>query len=117
MNRSMRRASLAGRYFETSKPFTSPAICDARPDASNWVMRVMPDSPARIFAQAVSTPIPTGETIPRPVTTTLRRDTMDRNRWRSRPLAARVRLDVVDGLLNGGDLLGLLVRDLGFELL
>ncbi len=35
-------------------------------------MRVMPDLPATILGQACATPIPTGETIPKPVTTTLR---------------------------------------------
>src|SRR5687767_7374447 len=119
MNRSIRLASLAGRYFATSNPFTSPAIWDASADASKCVIRVMPDSPARIFAQAVCNPIPTGDTMPRPVTTTLRRDTVVAVAWlaadREMRLAARVRLDVVDRLLDGRDLLGLLVRDFGFE--
>jgi hypothetical protein len=42
--------------------------------ASNLVICVMPDLPATILAQAVLTPIPTGETTPRPVTTTRRLD-------------------------------------------
>jgi len=37
-------------------------------------MRVMPDFPARMWVQASGTVFPTGETIPRPVTTTLRLD-------------------------------------------
>jgi hypothetical protein len=32
----------------------------------------MPDFPATIFCQAWATPTPTGETMPKPVTTTLR---------------------------------------------
>ena len=35
----------------TSKPFTSPAICDGNADASKRVIRVMPERPARMFAQ------------------------------------------------------------------
>ena len=34
----------------------------------------MPDFPATILAHAVSTPIPTGDTTPKPVTTTRRLD-------------------------------------------
>jgi hypothetical protein len=37
-------------------------------------MRVMPDAPARMFFQASGTPLPTGEMMPSPVTTTLRLD-------------------------------------------
>ena len=73
-NRSKRRASLTGRYLLTSKPFTSPAICEANWAGSKRVMRVMPGRPARTFAQASLTPIPTGLTMPSPVTTTLRLD-------------------------------------------
>src|SRR5689334_6959053 len=107
MKRSMRRASFGDIYGETSKPFTSPAIWLARREGSKRVMRVMPDLPARQFCQASATVLPIGQTAPSPVTTTLRRVT----------LALAVRLDVVDRLLHRGDLLGLLVRDLGLELL
>ena len=71
---SIRRASLAGMYCSTSKSFTSPAIWELKLLASNLVILLMPDLPATIFAQAVCVPIPTGETTPRPVTTTLRFD-------------------------------------------
>ncbi len=74
MNVSKRRASLADRYCAGSKPFTSPAICELKGEGSKRVMRVMPDWPARMLFQASGTPIPTGETMPRPVTTTLRLD-------------------------------------------
>ena len=40
--------------------------------ASNRVMVSIPHCPARIFCQALGTLFPTGQTIPRPVTTTLR---------------------------------------------
>src|SRR5688572_22777099 len=107
MNTSMRRASFGDMYGATSKPFTSPAIWQARRAGSKRVMRVMPDLPASAFSQASATVLPIGLTMPRPVTTTLRRDTS----------LLRMVLDVVDGLLDGGDLLRLLVGDLGLELL
>ena len=37
----------------TSKPFTSPAICDGNVDASKRVIGAMPERPARMFAHAV----------------------------------------------------------------
>ena len=43
-------------------------------DASKRDIRVMPERPAMMLDQAVWTPIPTGDTMPNPVTTTLRRD-------------------------------------------
>src|SRR5918996_2148900 len=111
MKMSMRRASLGDMYGATSKPFTSPAIWLESRDASNLEMRVMPDLPARALDQASATVFPIGLTIPSPVTTTLRRLTA------AGSLCFGVGLDVVDGLLDGGDLLGLFVRDLGVELL
>src|SRR5437867_1367978 len=77
-------------------------------------MRVMPDFPPRALSQACWTVLPIGQTMPSPVTTTLRRVTQVALRFRSR---LGVRLDVVDGLLHGGDLLGFLVGNLGLELL
>ena len=53
------------------KPFTSPAIREAKGDASNLVMGPIPDLPAHTASQFSLTPIPSGVTIPRPVTTTL----------------------------------------------
>src|SRR5512147_2159750 len=111
MNVSMCRASFAGRCAATSKPFTSPAIWQAKAAASKRVIRPIPDLPATRLLHASSTVFPTGQMMPSPVTTTLRRDTTY-----CRRLRLRVRLDVVDRLLDGGDLLRLFVRDLGFEL-
>src|SRR2546421_12595838 len=110
MKRSMRRASFGGMYGETSKPFTSPAIWLARREGSKRVMRVMPGVAAIALSQACGTVFPMGQTMPRPVTTTLRRVTPDLSGF-------RVGLDVVDGLLHGGDLLGFLVGNLGLEFL
>src|SRR5262249_1024616 len=58
--------------WATSNPFTSPAICVENALASNLVMRAMPERPALIASQEADKPIPTGEMMPRPVTTTLR---------------------------------------------
>src|SRR2546422_1340128 len=114
MKRSMRRASFDDKYGAASNSFTSPAIWLESRDASKRVMRVMPDFPARALSQACWTVLPIGQTMPSPVTSALRRVTQVALRFRSR---LGVRLDVVDGLLHGGDLLGFLVGNLGLELL
>ena len=70
-----------------------------------------------MFSHAVETPVPVGETMPRPVTTTLRFVTCTpevRNDARGGESLGVV-VDVVDGLLDGRDLLGLFVRDVAFE--
>src|SRR5688572_6583997 len=112
MKVSMRRASFGVMYGATSKPFTSPAIWLERREGSKRVTRVMPDLPATALCQASATVLPSGQTMPRPVTTTLRRLTS----WWGAGLGLGVRLDVVDGLLHRRDLLRFLVRDLGLEL-
>src|SRR6266513_3211920 len=114
MKRSMRRASFDDRYGATSNSFTSPAIWLESRDASKRVMRVMPGFPARALSQACWTVLPIGQTMPSPVTTTLRRVTQLPLTFRSR---LGVRLDVVDSLLDGGDFLGFLVGNRGLELL
>src|SRR3954468_12950524 len=111
MNRSMRRASFGDMYGDRSKFFTSPAIWLARRDGSKRVMRVIPGVPASALSQASWTLLPRGQMAPRPVTTTLRRLTL------GGASGLAVRLDVIDGLLDRGDLLGFFVRDLGLELL
>src|SRR5882762_10304530 len=98
----------------------------------------MPLRPATIASQADTTSLPTGETMPRPVTTTRRllkrrllegmllqlqarqaKYTLKRcsasSRWALD--LALMRIDVVDGLLNRGDLFGILIRDLRLEFL
>ena len=45
-------------------------------EASNWVMGPMPLLPPTMPRQDSSTPVPTGQTIPSPVTTTRRLDMM-----------------------------------------
>src|SRR5687767_769054 len=76
-------------------------------------MRVMPDCPSRMLDHACVMPTPTGETIPRPVTTTLRLAKIA-------PLGGRgsgfsVGLDVIDRLLDRGNFHGFLVRYFSLE--
>src|SRR3954463_16272281 len=91
------------------KPLTSPANRHARFAASKRVIRSMPLLPASRLDQDSSTVVPTGLTQPRPVTTTRRRDDMERS-------GLLVRHRVVDGVLHCRDLLGILVGDLDAEL-
>ena len=70
----MVRASLAGITDSTSKSLTSPAIWQAKAEASNWVMGPMPLWPAHNARHAWATLLPTGLMHPSPVTTTRRRD-------------------------------------------
>src|SRR5690606_37222066 len=96
-----------------SKSRTSPAKRVGNEEASKRVTGPMPDFPARMFDQACGMSLPTGLTIPSPVTTTRRRVMSNADPKGS---GLQVSLDVVDRLLDGRDLLGFLVRDLGREL-
>src|SRR5213595_1500694 len=109
-------------------------------------MRAIPERPARMFAHAAPTPIPTGETIPSPVTTTRRvmrlerMDTMGfavRDRDSATPVAGggaacssgtgpllelsalllHVCADEIDCLFDRRDLLRFFVGNLGLKLL
>jgi len=51
------------------------AIWQEKSAGSNWVIRAIPDLPARIASQEGSVPIPSGVSKPTPVTTTLRDQT------------------------------------------
>src|SRR5262245_61743412 len=86
-------------------------------------MPLLPSLRARQFS---AVPTPSGETKPTPVSTTRRRSGKLKRRVgsRGRSVAAErsvlvpgVLLDVLDGVLDGADLLGVLVRDLDPELL
>jgi hypothetical protein len=55
-----------------SNPFTSHAKRTAKFDASNFVIGAPPERPSRSERQVVATSLPTGESAPTPVTTTLR---------------------------------------------
>src|SRR5512139_1908684 len=106
-------------------------MCTGKALVSSFLSVAMPLRPLRIPSQTDATELPSGETMPSPVTTTLRFVKLrplglgglgmrcDRPPWRCRiersGLAAAL-VDVVDRLLDGGDLLGVLVRDLRLEL-
>jgi hypothetical protein len=53
--------------------FTSPAIFTGKEEVSKRVISPMPERPLVMASQYSDTVLPTGETTPRPVTTTLRR--------------------------------------------
>src|SRR5690606_15446500 len=140
MNSSMRRASLADRYLSSWKSFTAPPKRQGNSLVSKRVIGAMPLTPLTTLAQADSTVLPTGETMPRPVTTTRRLlkaapcGYWDRKQCRpGRRTARRMNaaqkessggrsglgapiVDVVDRLLDGGDLLGFFIRNLDLEL-
>src|SRR5437867_1343347 len=80
MKRSERRVSFNGIQSADLKPLTSAAIRVGSADASNFVIGPTPLTPPRRFFQASATPIPTGETIPSPVTTTFLLDMVSAHR-------------------------------------
>src|SRR5262249_36533561 len=115
MNRSSFLRSFFSMTRRGSKPFTSPAMRESRRLASNRVMGPMPERPSQIALQNSGTVLPTGVTAPSPVTTT--RGFSVSTAVTPRPLPSLGVLDVLDGVPDRGDLLGVLVRDLQVELL
>src|SRR5690348_12457053 len=139
MKGSIFLTSFGGTCCAGSKSRTSPAIRVGNVLASKCVTGPMPLLPSRTLPQAVARSLPTGDTMPRPVTTTrlfirsfqgcikdescavgrsFRHYGSKRPGETPRPRASGldVGLDVIHRLLHGGDLLGFLVRDLGLEL-
>ena len=72
----MKRSIFLTSFFSTqrsgSKPFTSAAKRAECCEASKSVMGAAPERPSRRPAQVSSVPMPSGDTSPTPVTTTLR---------------------------------------------
>src|SRR5262249_30500751 len=118
MNRSIFLISFFSTQRAGSNPLTSHANWAECREASNWVMGAAPDTPARRAFHVSSVPIASGDTSPTPVTTTLRScaKTSDPSDGLLLGLV-RVLVDVVDGFLDPGDLLGVLVGNLDAELL
>src|SRR6476620_5117248 len=110
MKTSIFLTSFFSTNFSGSKPLTSPAIRADHCAASKRVMGPMPLFPAQSAFQVSSVPMPTDETRPTPVTTT-------RLLKPPRLLLLGVALDVLDGFLHAGDLLGVLVGNLDAEFL
>src|ERR1700683_595201 len=117
MNSSMRRASLGDMYWLTSKSRTAPPKRTGNADTSKRVIGAMPLTPRSTASHADFTVLPTGDTTPSPVTTTRRLLTVPIRRLDFDSGLAAALVDVVDGLVNGRDLLGILVRDFDLELL
>src|SRR5688572_28431004 len=72
MKVSIRLAAFGSSQVFGSKSRTSPAMCVVYAVASKWVIVPMPDLPVVTASQADSRELPTGETMPMPVTTTRR---------------------------------------------
>src|SRR6185437_4201193 len=128
MKSSMRLASLVVRYWLTSKPRTCPPMRTGNFETSKRVTGPMPLRPLRMASHAAATVLPTGETMPRPVTTTRRLLTVSmdcarrlsagaREDRRRRSALVPPLVDVVDRLMHRGDLFRVLVRYLDLELL
>src|SRR5690348_1220770 len=117
MKSSMRRASLGGMYWLTSKPRTEPPKRTGKADTSKRVTGPMPLSPRRMASHADWTVLPTGDTTPSPVTTTRRLLTRFLSRLQAGSGLAATLVDIVDRLVDRRDLLGVLVRNLDLELL
>src|SRR5207302_404624 len=105
---SRRRASFLSTYLSGSKLRTSPAMRVGKSVASNLEIGPIPDFPCLSPDQNSSVLLPSGVSAPSPVMTT-RRSSI-------RPPSGIV-LDVLDGVADRHDLLGVLVRDLDVEVL
>src|SRR5512141_3415584 len=121
MNGSIRLISFLSMYRSGSNPFTSAAMVVEKSFVSNRVIGPTPDVPARIASHVLRTSTPRGVTAPSPVTTTLRMSFLPPappaiGACRGLRLFL-VRRDVLDHVVDGLDLLGLLVGDLDPELL
>src|SRR5215470_1177584 len=113
----MRRTSRRSIHSSGTKSFSSAAMRASMPLASNRVIGPTPDVPASMAFQFFSTPVPSAVMSPVPVTTTRRFGMGERpipGPWVTLLL---VGVDVVDGVTDSLDVLGLLVGDLDLELL
>src|SRR5690606_39856461 len=72
MNGSILRASFGDTHLVTSKSRTSPAMRVVKPVVSKCVIGPMPERPLMTPSQLLARSLPSGETRPRPVTTTRR---------------------------------------------
>src|ERR1700687_6127490 len=110
MKRPIFFTSFFSMNWKGSKLRTSPAIWQAKADASNWVMRSIPLLPASRACHTESVVLPTEQIRPMPVITTRL------SRLLAKLLAClRVFADVVDGIRHGANLLRILVGDFDIE--
>src|SRR5262245_34256906 len=101
-NGSVRPTSLGSSQSAGLKFLISPPNRTFIPSVGNFVRRAIPLRPAWRPSQNVAASLPSGVTTPSPVMTT-------------RCLGTFVRLDVLDGVADGLDLLGGVVRDAQVE--
>src|SRR5574338_46822 len=113
--RSTCLSSRLSNHLLGSQLFTSHANFVANSEASNWVIGPAPFLPASNEAHVDSISFPIGVTRPMPVTTTRRRIRIS-YRGRRR-VSLRVGLDVVRGVLDRLDLLGVFLRNRDLEFL
>src|SRR5580698_534640 len=121
MKRSIFFWSLIGIHSLMSRPpvalvpaGTCPATLQGESLASNTVMAPMPDSALINRRQTCSTPTPRGQAMPMPVTTT-RRITTGLSRSSQCRFLLLLLFDIVDRVLDGGDLLRRVLGDLDVE--
>src|SRR5436309_5521580 len=93
-----------------------PAILHGRSETSNVSTRPKPFSPAISRRQFVSTPQPSGDTMPSPVTTTLRIGPVLKTRGRRRASRSRGLFQELHRIADGDDRLGGIIRDFDTEL-
>src|SRR5713101_3625223 len=118
MKRPIFFSSFFSIHWKGSKFLTSPAMRQSKPVASKLVIVAIPLTPARRFFQLSSVPMPSAQTKPTPVTSTRRvNDSCSRMRWYypAALLPFGVFIDIVDRVLDGRHLLGVLVRHLNDE--
>src|SRR3954452_1034313 len=106
---SMKRSISLSFFFSMkrvpSQSFTSPANRTRNAEQSKRVIGAMPLCPSSRAAHDSARPVPTGVTRPMPVMTTRSMSSY----LERRELLLSVLLDVVDRVLDGADLLGVLV--------
>src|SRR6476620_2368196 len=111
MNRAIFLASFRSTQFKGSKSFTSPAIRQLKSVASNAVIGPIPLRLANTPLHVSSVPMPTGDKRPTPETTTRRKEDLASllssviQRTRGALLLGLLRVDVVDCILHGDNLL------------
>src|SRR5713226_4397518 len=118
MNRPIFFSSFFSFHGKGPKFFTSPAMRRPKPRAPRRGLVATPLTPARRFFQLSSVPMPSAQTNPTPVTTTRRvNDSCSRMRWYypAALLPFGVFIDIVDRVLDGRHLLGVLVRHFNAE--
>src|SRR5580704_4668557 len=118
MNRAIFFSSFFSTQISGSKFFTSPAIWQSNAVASNAVMRAIPLLPASRLRQTSSVPMPHPQTRPTPVTTTRRfkgNFSYKRLGAAGELLTLGVLIDVLGGVFNRGNLLGVFIRNFDAE--